>query len=128
MYNYKPSLRILRQHRILQNLRNNKDIIITKPDKRNRIVVLDRKLYDNVIQEIISGTSKFRKLNENPTLKRETSLQRILRKLKQKNFFSKNEDGKLYPSGSAPVLSMALLKCTNFLLVIHSLKFVQLFL
>ena len=37
-------------------------------------LILDRKLYDNVIQEIISDTSKFEKLNEGPTLKREASL------------------------------------------------------
>ena len=101
-YNYKPSPRILRQHRVLQNLRKNKDIIITKPDKGNGVVILDRKLYNNAIEEIISDTSKFEKLNEDPTLKREASLQRFLRKLKQKNFFNKNEYDKLYPSGSAP--------------------------
>ena len=56
----------------MRNLRKNKDIIITKPDKGNRVVILDRKLYSNVTQEIISHTSKFEKLNE------------------------------LYPSGSAP--------------------------
>ena len=49
-YNYKPSPRILRQHRVLRNLRNNKDIVITKPDKGNGIVILDRKLYNNTIQ------------------------------------------------------------------------------
>ena len=88
-YNYK---RILRY----------KDIVITKPDKGNGVVILDRKLYDNAIQEIISSTSKFEKLNEDPTLKREVSLQRFLCKLKQKNFFNENEYDKLYPSGSAP--------------------------
>ena len=86
-YNYKPSPRILRQHRVLWNLRKNKDIVITKPDKGNGVVILDRKLYNNAIEEIISDTSKFEKLNEDPTLKREASLQRFLRKLKQKNFF-----------------------------------------
>ena len=35
-------------------------------------------------------------------MKREASLQRFLRKLKQKNFFNKIEYDKLYPSGSAP--------------------------
>ena len=40
-YNYKPSPRILRQHRVLRNLRKNKDIVITKPDKRNEVVILD---------------------------------------------------------------------------------------
>ena len=56
----------------------------------------------NAIREIISDTSKFEKLNEDPTLKREASLQRFLRKLKHKNFFNENEYDKLYPSGSAP--------------------------
>ena len=73
-YNYKPSPRKLRQHRVLQNLRKNKDSIITKPDKGNGVVIVDRKLYDNAIQEIIADTSKFQKLNEDPTLKREASL------------------------------------------------------
>ena len=90
-YNYKPSPRILRQHRVLQNLRKNKDIVITKPDKGNGVVILDRKLYNNAIEEIISDSSKFEKLNEDPTLKREASLQRFLCKLKQKNFFNEIE-------------------------------------
>ena len=66
-YNYKPSPRILCQHRVLRNLRKNKAITITKSDKRNGVVILDRKLYDNAIQEITSGTSKFEKLNKDPT-------------------------------------------------------------
>ena len=103
-YNYKPSPRILRQHCVLLNLEN-KDIVITKPDKGNGVVILDQKPYDNAIQEIISDISKFEKLNEHPRLKRKTSLQRFLRKLKQKNVFNKNVYDKLYPSGSAPALS-----------------------
>ena len=66
------------------------------------MVILDRKLYNNAIEEIISDSSKFEKLNKDPTLKREASLQRFLRKLKQKNFFNEIEYDKLYPSGSAP--------------------------
>ena len=66
---------MLRQHRILRNLRKNKDIIITKLHKGNGVVILDRKLYDNAIQKIISDSSKFEKLDEEPTLKREASLQ-----------------------------------------------------
>ena len=51
--NHKPSPRILRQHHILRNLRKNKNIIITKPDKENGVVMLDRKRYDNATEEII---------------------------------------------------------------------------
>ena len=54
------------------------------------------------MEEIISESSKFEKLNEDPTLKCEASLQRFLRKLKQKKKFNEIEYDKLYPSGSAP--------------------------
>ena len=84
-YNYKPSPRILHQHCVLWNIRKNKDIIITKPDNGNGIVILDWKLYDNAIQEIISGTSKIEKLNEDPTLKHEASLRFYINWYK--NFF-----------------------------------------
>ena len=40
-YNYKPSPCILRQHRILRNLRKNKHIVITKPNKGSGVVILD---------------------------------------------------------------------------------------
>ena len=72
-FNYKPSPCILHQHHVLQNLRK-KDIIIKKPDKANEFFILDRKCYKS-IQEIISDTSKFENLNEDPTLKREVQLQ-----------------------------------------------------
>ena len=112
-YKQKPSPRILCQHRVLRNLRKNKDII-TKPDKGNGIVVLDRKLYINTVEEIIPDTSKFEKLNEDPTLKLEASLQRFLRKLKQKNFFNEIEYDKLYLSGSAPAGIYGTPKMHNF--------------
>ena len=73
-YNYKPSPRILRQHHVLRNLNKNKDVNMTKPDKGNGVVILDQNLYDNDIQEIISDTSKFEKLNEDQALKRKASL------------------------------------------------------
>ena len=81
--------------------KKNKDVVITKPDKANEVVILDRKLYNSTIKEIISDTSKFEKLSEDPTLKRRASLQRFLRKLKQKNFFNEIEYDELYPSASA---------------------------
>ena len=54
---------------------------------------MDRKLYNMALEEIISDTCKFEKLNEDPTMKHEAALQRFLRKLKQKNFL--NEIGNL---------------------------------
>ena len=70
-YNYKRSPPILPQHCVLRNLRKNKNIVLTKPDKGNGVVILDPKLYNNAIQEIISDTSKFQNLKEDLTLKRD---------------------------------------------------------
>ena len=126
-YNYKPSPRILRQRCVLRNLRKNKDIVITKPNKGNGVVILDRKPYDNAIQEIISDTSKFEKLNEDPILKREASLQRFLSKLKQKNVFNENVYDKLHPSGSAPARIYGTPKTHKFSPSDTFLTFVQLF-
>ena len=72
---------------VLQNLTKNKDIIITKPNKGNGVVILDRKLFDNATQKIISETSKFEELDEYPIVKLEGSIQRLLHKLKQKQLF-----------------------------------------
>ena len=70
-----------------------------KLNKGNGVVILHRKLYNNAIQEMNSDSSKFKKLNEVPTLKCEASL-RPLGKLKQK-FLNENECDKSYHSGSA---------------------------
>ena len=75
---------------------------MTQSDKGDGLVIIDRKLYNNSIQELTSDTSKFEKLNKNLTLKRQASLQRFLCKLKRKNFLNKIEYDKLHPSGSAP--------------------------
>ena len=115
IYNYKPSPRILRQHRVLRSLRKNKDIAITKPGKRNGVAILDWKLFESAIQEIISDTSKFEKLKEDPTLKRKTSLQRFLRKLKRKNFFNEIECDKLYCCHFAPARIYGTPKMHKFL-------------
>ena len=126
-YNYKTSPPILRQHRVLRNLRKNKDTVITKPDKGNGVVILDRKFYYSATEEIITDTSKFEKLSEDPTLKCEASLQRFLRKLKQKNFFNEIEYDKLYPSGSAPTRIYGTPKMSKFSSNDSFLNFVKFF-
>ena len=49
-----------------------------KPDKGNGVVILDQTLYSSAIEEIISETSKFEKLNEDAMLKHEALLQCFL--------------------------------------------------
>ena len=98
-----------------------------KPDKGNGVVILDQKLYNNAIEEIISDTSKFEKLSEDPTLKHEASLQHFLRKLKQKIFLMKLNMINCILLVLLLHASMVLLKYTHSPLVIHFLKFVRFF-
>ena len=98
-----------------------------KLDKANGVVILDRKLYNNAVEEIISDTSKFERLNEDPTLKREASLKRFLHKLKQRNFLMKLNMISFILLVLLLLVSMVLPKCANCPLVIRFLTFVQLF-
>ena len=44
---YKASKATIHKHKVLKQLSRNKDIVITKPDKGNGVVILNRKDYDN---------------------------------------------------------------------------------
>ena len=86
--NYKPSKNTLTKHRILKNLRNNKDIIITKPDKGAGVVILNKNDYIKMSHEIINDKAKFKQLKKDVTLTRETALQKFLLRLKKKGAFN----------------------------------------
>ena len=88
----------------MKKLRTRKDIVIVRPDKGSGVVILDRDIYDRKILEIINDTTKFKKLEDNPTLTREGQLQRFLRKIKDKNLFDENTYKKIYPCGSKQYL------------------------
>ena len=97
---HKPTQNTLRKHGILKKLRTRKDIAIVRPDKGSGVVILDRDIYDRKLLEIINDSTKFKKLKDNPTLNRKGQLQRLLRKIKDKNLFDENAYKKIYPCGS----------------------------
>ncbi|XP_073232122.1 uncharacterized protein [Porites lutea] len=99
---YRPTASDLKKHRILKELRKNKNIVILKPDKGNGVVILDRVEYDKGLFKIINDTTKFRVLTSDPTLTREGKLQRYLRELKKKGHFDPDVYETIYPSGSQP--------------------------
>ena len=74
--NYRPSLNTLKKHKILEKLRRNKDIVITRPDKGNGVVVMDRVIYNQQMYALLSDKNKFKKLSEKPSKFRERQLQR----------------------------------------------------
>jgi len=99
---HRPTVADLKSYKLLKDLRKNKNIVILKPDKGNGVVVLDRTAYDSGILKIISDTSKFKVLAEDPTLLRERQLQRFLRKLKATGHLDADTYSKIYPTGSPP--------------------------
>ena len=76
-YNYKPSPRILRQHRVVWNLKKNKDIVIAKPDKGNRVVILDRKLYNNPSKHLLVLRTSSTRLQRNNFTSSKASWRRL---------------------------------------------------
>ena len=76
--------------------------MILKPDEGNGVVILDRSDYDSGVLKITSDSTKFKPIKEDPTLLRESQLQRFLRKLKTNGHLDPKVYSKIYPSGSQP--------------------------
>ena len=110
---YRPSAADLKKHKVLKELRKNRNLVILKPDKGNGVVVLDRLDYDNGILKIISDTSKFRPIKDDPTLLREGRLQRLLRKLKNSGHLDNDVYNNICPKVPSPPESMASRRCTR---------------
>ena len=69
----------------LKSLKDDKDIIITKPDKGRGVVLLNRRDYHNKLQTIINDRSKFKQITTDKAtylLKLEDKLNRLLRSIK----------------------------------------------
>ena len=85
-----------------------------KPDKGNRIVILNRADYNKGILEIISESRKFKELVNDPSICREGKLQRFLCDLKINGKIDKNIYSHIYPTGSQPEDYMAHPQCIKF--------------
>ena len=63
---------------------------------------MDRTDYVRKLNDIVSDSSKFKTLDDDPTSKRETRLQRYLLPLHRKGALNKDEYERIRPSGSTP--------------------------
>ena len=88
---------MLKEHNILEKLTRNKDIVVTRPDKGNGVVVMDRVIYNQQMYALLSDKNK---LSEDLTKLREGQLQRYLRELKNKQFLDDATYERIYQSGS----------------------------
>ena len=65
---YKPSIQMLKKHGILKKLRENKNIVITHPDKGTGVVIMNRKHYDKAMYDILENNSTFKKIKKRSNL------------------------------------------------------------
>ena len=87
---FKPLAKDIKTHKVLKNLRKNSNVVILKLDKGNGVVVANKTDYIKGILDIINDTNKFAKLESDPTINREGSLQRFLRNLRKNGKIDKD--------------------------------------
>ena len=90
------------QYDSLKDLASNKNIVVTKADKGNAVVILDKTDYQNRILKLIEDKKKFRVLENDPTIKRENSLLNTLNNFKKQKIISDETFQKIRPTGSRP--------------------------
>ena len=109
----------------LKKLCRNKDIIITRPDKGNGIVILNRADYINKVLAILDDTSKFSQLDTDILelcQKRENKLVRLLRdNLLKKKYITEEVYRESFPSGMdyQGFINLTVLLGLSFLLLVH---------
>ena len=70
-------------HHILKHLKDDKSIIITRPDKGRGVVIMDKNDYISKMNTILKDSKKFECLFDDPTIKRQSSLTNLLGRLKK---------------------------------------------
>jgi len=87
------------------SLRKDDSIIVTKPDKGNGVVELNRKDYVSKMEEILNNTSKFSLSSNDDNLQNLMQFQRFLYRLQKNNSLSEEDYHRMYPtSASTPSL------------------------
>ena len=98
----------------LKGLASNKDLVISKPDKGNGVVIMDRTDYVNKVMDILGDPNKFKESPTvdlyKPTLKLENEVSFLLKELMKKGVIDPKQYKAAYPSGSRPCLMYGLPK------------------
>ena len=108
-YNYKSEINLTKKEQVaLNNLSNNKNIIIQKSDKGNSVVLLDKDKYLEGMYKILNNNAKFEMLQFdhdkelNYVLNLEKKIINVLKDLNKKEEITEVDYIHLYPYGSRP--------------------------
>ena len=69
----------VRLHKAIQYLKSNRDLIICKADKGGKVVILDTRLYESKMLDILNDPNTYTKLNRNPLKKWQAKYNRNLK-------------------------------------------------
>ena len=85
---------------IIRRISKNRNIVISKADKGNAVVIQNKSDYIKQAEGILSDKSKFKCLESDPTIERELKLQRKLYYMLRKGSLSEDTYRKIRPVGS----------------------------
>ena len=106
-YDFHPSIS-KHQARItsaLKSLSSRKDIIISKPDKSNGIVIMNKSDYISKMNLVLEDSTKFKKIEEDvykTLLQREDKNNRLVNEIYKKGIINEETKNKLRATGSTP--------------------------
>ena len=87
--NHRPSMYAIKKHGTLKRLCKINSIIILQPDQGNNTIIMDRGVYVWKMSEVGKDHGNFEELSTDPTVTRDSQLQRFLRSMKDKQIFAK---------------------------------------
>ena len=93
-----PSSLSEEQRNALQSLRDDSSIVISKPDKGNRVVIMNKRDYHSKMLHIFNDKTKFSRVKSDYILSNLSRFHRFLRRLKSKKFLEEDDYGRIYPS------------------------------
>ncbi|CAF3195184.1 unnamed protein product [Rotaria socialis] len=89
-------------YKLLKLLKQDNSIVVTRPDKGRGIVLMNKSDYLSKMHAILSDSAKFSCLFDDPTITRESSLMRLLNRLKNNGHISLDFWSMAKPIGSTP--------------------------
>lgn len=107
---HRPSEITKLYHKTKKFLRTQPDIIITKTDKSNQTVAIDRNEYIRKVSNLLNDPETYKIIKKNPTKRKETTMNNILATLLTKKYIDKYTHDKLFTKTSTIAKLYAVVK------------------
>ncbi|CAF4998196.1 unnamed protein product, partial [Rotaria sp. Silwood1] len=87
---------------VLMHLKEDKSLVITRPDKGRGVVLMNKNEYLSKMYAIVNDSSKFKRLSTDPTVAREQNLIKLLNRLLKEKSITEQFFKMSCPKGSNP--------------------------